>query len=310
MLIKNAKLQKIYGFSKKHLVLLVILFKLKEIILCESSNELLGIINKSQLLNKSEIGFVPTMGALHEGHLQLVRRASEENELVIVSIFVNPTQFNNPEDLEKYPRTLDTDIQLLKQTANCIVFVPKQFDIYPKNDPYEPIDLVGLDQVMEGRFRPGHFQGVVHVVYNFFKLIKPCRAYFGKKDFQQLAIIKHMNRVAKFPVQIVECETIREQAGLAKSSRNLRLNENEKKEALIIYQTLLFIKEQKRNFSNPFELKQAAIEKFNGGKLKLEYLELVDSNTLQEISDLKSGNITCCIAAYCGEVRLIDNLAI
>lgn len=310
MLIKNAKLQKIYGFSKKHLVLLVILCNLKELILCESSNELLGIINKSQLLNKSEIGFVPTMGALHEGHLQLLRRASEENEMVIVSIFVNPTQFNNPEDLEKYPRTLEKDIQLLKQTTNCIVFVPKYIDIYPKNDPYESIDLVGLDQVMEGKFRPGHFHGVVHVVYNFFKLIKPSRAYFGKKDFQQLAIIKHMNRVAKFPVQIVECETIREKSGLAKSSRNLRLNDEQKEDALILFQTLSFIKENKSSFQSPEELKREAIQKFNSGKLKLEYLEIVNSETLEALTNNWSKNAVACIAAYCGEVRLIDNLAI
>ena len=310
MLIKNAKLRKIYGFSKKRLVLLVILFNLKEIILCESSNELLSIINKSKLLNKSEIGFVPTMGALHEGHLQLVERASQENQLVIVSIFVNPTQFNNPTDLKNYPRTLDRDLELLKQTADCIVFLPKYEDIYPKNDPYEPIDLKGLDKVMEGKFRPGHFQGVVHVVYNFFLLIKPTRAYFGKKDFQQLAIIKHMSEEAKFTVQIVECETIRESCGLAKSSRNLRLNDEQKEDALILFQTLSFIKENKSFFQSPEELQREAIKKFNSGKLELEYLEIVDTKTLETLVNKWSKNAVACIAAYCGGVRLIDNLEI
>lgn len=263
---------------------------------------------KTARIKKKIVGFVPTMGALHNGHLSLVKRAFLENDFVVVSIFVNPMQFNNQEDLKRYPRTLEKDIELLSSFENLIIFAPNIEEIYPENEVFIPIDLGGLDKVLEGEFRPGHFQGVVHVVHNLFRLIMPNKAYFGMKDFQQLAIIKFMNKYYGFPLEIVACETLREETGLAMSSRNMRLSENDKEDALVIWKTLLFIKEKKGNFS-PKELQVKAIEFFKLGKLELEYLAIVDSETLKEADDWKSSNV-CCIAAYCGEVRLIDNLLV
>jgi pantoate--beta-alanine ligase len=310
MLIKSAKLRKIYGFSKKHIVLSIQMQDLHKIEICRSRTELLNIKNGLVLDKNISIGFVPTMGALHEGHLALVKRAYLENDLVIVSIFVNPTQFNNPEDLKKYPRTIENDLCLLEKVASCIVFIPEYEDIYIDTETYIPLDLNGLDNVMEGKYRPGHFQGVVHVVHNLFQLVKPTKAYFGKKDFQQLAIIKYMNEQFNFPIEIVGCETVREKNGLAKSSRNLRLSEKEKQDALILFQTLSFMKEKKTKFASPEKLKAKAISRFNNGKLELEYLEIVDAETLEVLTKSWRVNSVACIAAYCGEVRLIDNLEI
>ena len=268
----------------------------------ELQNRLTNFVGSSK-----SIGFVPTMGALHDGHLRLIERGSEENDWVVVSIFVNPTQFNNPEDLLLYPRTLENDLRLLKNHfTNCIVFSPEVDEIYPAHDDFIPIELNHLDQILEGRFRPGHFQGVVHVIHNLFKIIQPNKAYFGQKDFQQLAIIRYITRHYNFPIDIVACETFREQTGLAMSSRNMRLSDVEKKDALIIWRTLNFVKENKPNFS-PNELKEKAIQYFEKGTLKLEYLELVDAENLMQVKDWSATTI-CCIAAYCGNVRLIDNL--
>ena len=273
--------------------------------LVKTVSELRDSLESKRKLNK-KIGFVPTMGALHEGHLSLVNRAQSENDVVVVSIFVNPTQFNNHEDLSLYPRTLEKDLELLKAYENCIVFFPFIEEIYPENEVFNPIDLGVLDKVLEGEFRPGHFQGVVHVVHNLFKIVMPNKAYFGMKDFQQLAVIKFMNKQYDFPVEIIGCETLRDKSGLALSSRNIRLSVIEKEEALIIWKTLLFIKENKASFS-PKELQALAISFFNQGKLKLEYLEIVDAETLRNPENWNSTNV-CCIAAYCGKVRLIDNL--
>lgn len=261
---------------------------------------------KTARTEKKNVGFVPTMGALHIGHLSLVERAFSENDYVVVSVFVNPTQFNNKEDLMLYPRTLDKDIDLLVSFENLIIFAPEVNEIYPEKEVFTPIDLGNLDKILEGKFRPGHFQGVVHVVHNLFKLIMPNKAYFGMKDFQQLAVIKFMNNHYGFPIEIVPCETLREESGLAMSSRNMRLRAAEKEDALIIWKTLLFIKENKLKYA-PQELQEKAIAFFNQGKLELEYLEIVDSETLTQAIDWKSSNV-CCIAAYCGKVRLIDNL--
>lgn len=266
----------------------------------------------SELVDKQKadgktIGFVPTMGALHEGHLALVERALEQSDTVIVSIFVNPTQFNNLSDLEKYPRMLEKDVDLLSTVGNVIVFAPTFEEVYPKNDTYTPIDLGGLDEVLEGKFRPGHFQGVVHVVRNLFGIVRPDRAFFGLKDFQQLAIIKRMVEVLRLPVEIVPCPTTREKNGLALSSRNLRLNEVEREDALIIFKTLQLISELKK-IHTPAESREKATEFFQTGKLKLEYLEIVDSKSLLPLKDSWGDQPTCCIAAFCGDVRLIDNI--
>lgn len=273
--------------------------------LVKSVSELKDLLQSAKKLGK-KVGFVPTMGALHEGHISLVNRAVLENDLVVVSIFVNPTQFNNQEDLKLYPRTLERDLDLLKSIENCIVFFPFLDEIYPENEKFTPIDLGALDKILEGKFRPGHFNGVVHVVHNLFKIVLPHTAYFGQKDFQQLAVIRYMNKQYGFPIEVIGCETLRDKSGLALSSRNMRLSEEEKKDALIIWKTLNYIKENKHNFS-PKEMQQKAIDFFNQGKLELEYLEIVNADTLNEANDWHTENV-CCIAAYCGKVRLIDNL--
>lgn len=273
-----------------------------------SANDLIKQLNVWRENSTPKIGFVPTMGALHEGHLKLVELALQENDQVVVSIFVNPTQFNNPTDLSLYPRTLENDLLLLSQLGSCVVFTPSFDDIYPKNDPFQPINLNGLDTIMEGQFRPGHFQGVVHVVHNFFKLILPTKAYFGKKDFQQLAIIQFMNSFFNFPTEIIACETIREETGLAKSSRNIRLSETERQEALIIIETLHKMKELKNKGLSPKEATSKCVDSFKNSTLQLEYLQPVDSTTLTPLTTSWSNQSTCCIAALCGSVRLIDNL--
>ena len=255
------------------------------------------------------IGFVPTMGALHEGHLALVKRAIDQSDAVVVSIFVNPTQFNNSADLEKYPRMLERDVDLLKTVGEVLVFAPSFQDVYPENDVFTPLDLGGLDTVLEGKFRPGHFQGVVHVVRNLFEIVRPDKAFFGLKDFQQLAIIKKMVDLLKIPVVIVPCPTTREESGLALSSRNLRLSDEERKNALIIYRTLELVAQLRKDHT-PAEARAKAINYFNTGDLKLEYIEIVDSETLEILSQNWGEHPTCCIAAFCGEVRLIDNIQI
>ena len=252
------------------------------------------------------IGFVPTMGALHEGHKALIVRASRENDLVVISIFVNPTQFNNKEDLALYPRTLDADLELLKTIENGVVFVPDVAVIYPKKTSFKPFDLGNLDKVMEGKHRPGHFDGVVHVVHNLFEIVEPTKAYFGQKDFQQLAVIRKMNAHYGFPIEIIACETLREESGLAMSSRNMRLSEHEKKDALLLWETLQFVKEFRGKYP-PNELIKKALEYFETGNLLLEYLDIVDVESLKMVENWDSPCV-CCIAAYCGKVRLIDNL--
>jgi len=284
--------------------------ELKKIIVCNTVKSLKNELTYASKRSDFGLGFVPTMGALHDGHLQLVKRASNENSHVVVSIFVNPTQFNNKEDLSKYPRTLDNDLKVLENVRNCIVFIPEVNEIYPENDDFQAIDLQEMDTVLEGKFRTGHFQGVVHVVHNFFRLIQPNRAYFGQKDFQQLAIIKKITEAFGFPIQIVACETVRDESGLAKSSRNMRLSEAGKLDALIIYQTLNFIKEKRYAYKSPKELKDKAITFFNVGNLDLEYLEICDSKTLKIEDDYWTDNMTASIAAYCEDVRLIDNMEI
>lgn len=255
------------------------------------------------------VGFVPTMGALHEGHLSLVKRALAENDLVVVSIFVNPTQFNNAEDLSAYPRTLDSDLELLSIFDRVIVYAPSVEDIYPKNDFFEAIDLGDLDTVLEGAFRPGHFQGVVHVVRNLFYIVQPHTAYFGEKDFQQLAVIRRMVKVLNFNIQIVACPTYRAENGLALSSRNMRLSEQGRVDALIISKAMHYMKGLGRDLT-PSEVVEKGKIFFSSGKLDLEYLEIVDADNLTILTDEWTDRAVCCIAAYCEEVRLIDNLTL
>jgi pantoate--beta-alanine ligase len=255
------------------------------------------------------IGFVPTMGALHQGHMDLVSRASAACDVVVVSVFVNPTQFNNASDLEKYPRTPEADSGLLKKFGCDIAFFPPETEIYPENLVSPRVDLAGLDEVMEGKFRPGHFKGVVQVVYRLFDIVEPQKAFFGLKDFQQVAVIRKMVDQLNLPIEIVPCETSRTENGLAMSSRNKRLSENQKEEALIIYRTLLQAKTDAGSFS-PEETVARAKDFFAQGTLQLEYLSIVDPHTLQDLSNQWVPGATMCIACFCGEVRLIDNMTL
>lgn len=256
-----------------------------------------------------KIGLIPTMGALHEGHLSLVEQAKQQCDVIIVSIFVNPTQFNNPSDLEKYPRTIEKDMELLSGHGVTFVFTPSVEEIYPSDYKKPDIDLGMLDQVMEGTFRPGHFQGVVEVVKRLLDAVQPDAAYFGKKDFQQLAVIHFMVNYFNIPVTIVECPIIRSDRGLALSSRNMRLSEAEKEQSLAIYQTLLFISKHTQD-NSPEELMKKATEMIDAAGLKTEYVEIVNQVTLETLTDKWAPGAVCCVAAYCGDVRLIDNMTV
>lgn len=264
-------------------------------------------IGKLKDQNQS-IGFVPTMGALHEGHLAIIERAAKENDYAVVSIFVNPTQFNNTEDLANYPRTLEEDLKLLSNLSNVYVFQPEVSEVYAENIFFDPMPLGYLASLMEGKYRPGHFDGVVHVVHNLFRLVQPTRAYFGKKDYQQLAIIRMLVNHYQFPIEIVACETWRSNVGLALSSRNKRLSPQGIQDALIIWKTLSFIKERK-NTSSIVDVKSAAVSFFSKGSLSLEYLEFMNENTLMPAASWEEP-VVCFIAAYCEGVRLIDNILV
>ena len=255
-----------------------------------------------------KIGFVPTMGALHEGHASLVRRAVEENDIVVVSDFVNPTQFNDKNDLLKYPRTLEADCELLKKEGTAFVFAPSVEEIYPEPDTRQ-FSYAPLDTVMEGKFRPGHFNGVCQVVSKLFMIVEPDKAYFGEKDFQQLAIIREMVKQMQFPLEIVGCPIVREEDGLALSSRNARLSEEQRQRALNISKTLFASKEYAATHSVAETQKFVEDSIASSEGLELEYFELVDGTTLQKISDWNETDyVVGCITVFCGEVRLIDNI--
>ena len=255
-----------------------------------------------------KIGFVPTMGALHEGHASLVRYAVAENEIVVVSVFVNPTQFNDKNDLLKYPRTLEADCELLEKEGADYVFAPTVEEIYPEPDTRQ-FSYAPLDTVMEGKFRPGHFNGVCQVVSKLFMMVEPDKAYFGEKDFQQLAIIREMVKQMNFPLQIVGCPIVREEDGLALSSRNTRLSAQEREFALNISKTLFRSKEYAA--SHTLEETQRFVEDSIASSegLQLEYFEIVDGLTLQRIENWEDTDyVVGCITVFCGEVRLIDNI--
>lgn len=253
------------------------------------------------------VGFVPTMGALHEGHMALVERAHQTCDVVVVSVFVNPTQFNNPADLDHYPRTPEKDATLLEQHGCDIAFFPSVEEVYPKDFHAPEVPLGRLDQVMEGEFRPGHFKGVVQVVYRLFSIVEPTKAFFGLKDFQQVSVIRFMTNYLQLPVEIVPCPTLRESSGLAMSSRNMRLSEQQREEAVVIYKTLSLAKSLSGTHT-PDETKKRALELFSESSLQLEYFTIAHPDTLEELHDEWVNGATACIAAFCGEVRLIDNL--
>ena len=255
-----------------------------------------------------KVGLVPTMGALHAGHASLVKRSESENGVTVVSVFVNPTQFNDKNDLAKYPRTLDADCRLLEDCGAAFAFAPSVEEMYPQPDTRE-FSYAPLDTVMEGAFRPGHFNGVCQIVSKLFDAVQPDRAYFGEKDFQQLAIIREMVRQMDYKLEIVGCPIVREEDGLALSSRNKRLSAQERENALNISQTLF----KSRTFaashtvSETQKMVEEAIEDAPG--LRLEYFEIVDGNTLQKVSSWEDSlYVVGCITVFCGEVRLIDNI--
>ena len=268
-------------------------------------------VNALQVRLQSEqenttVGFVPTMGALHDGHLSLVNASMKDCDVIVVSIFVNPTQFNNPSDLEKYPRNFEKDIRLLSTLGKVIVFAPSVEQVYPENYQTIRLNLGSMGLVMEGKFREGHFDGVVNVVKRFFEIIEPTNAYFGEKDFQQLAVVRYMVDHFGMGVKIIGCPIYREQTGLAASSRNERLTDQDKKDALVISRIL---KEAEKNALqlSPREVIQIASESFKTSKLDLEYFQIVDPITLMDLDAWKPG-AHACVTAYCGAVRLLDNL--
>lgn len=256
------------------------------------------------------IGFVPTMGALHEGHLALIRQAKAGNDLCVASIFVNPTQFNNREDLDKYPRNLAADAKLLEREGCDLLFAPGVEEIYPEGEQnLLKMELGRLDKVMEGRFRPGHFAGVTTVVHRLFTIVTPHRAYFGKKDYQQLTIIIEMVKQLNLPVEIIPYETVREADGLAMSSRNMRLTIAERQKAPLIHKVLKGIS-AKAGIRSVKEVKAWGLRQFEKNpEFRVEYLEIADKSTLQPITTWQQkDSAVVLVAVFLGDVRLIDNL--
>jgi pantoate--beta-alanine ligase len=266
-------------------------------------------LGKERVRVKS-VGFVPTMGALHEGHMSLIERSVNENDVTVCSIFVNPIQFNNKADLEKYPRTPDQDLKLLEKTGCDAVFTPGTEEIYPMGETGNiDFDFGYLDRILEGKFRPGHFKGVATVVKKLFEIIEPHKAYFGKKDYQQLLIISRMVNQFNLPVEIVPCPTVREPDGLAMSSRNMRMTIRERQIAPRIFEILSEVKE-KAGAIPVNKLKEWAVNEINKDPLFLvEYIEIADKYTLQPLQNWKSKENAMVLAAVnLNDLRLIDNI--
>lgn len=279
-----------------------------------TKQELQATIQACKNVGKT-IGLVPTMGALHEGHASLVRRAVSENDVCVVSVFVNPTQFNNKEDLAKYPRNIERDAELLSTIGAHYVFAPTPEEMYTADEMNTTFafDFAGLDQVMEGKMRPGHFNGVVQVVSRLFYLVQPDKAYFGEKDYQQLAIIHHMVERSSMAgtfgnLKIIDCPIVREASGLALSSRNERLSATEKQTALSISKTLFESLEwAKGTGATVAAVQQRVIDTINAVEgLEVEYYEIVDQTTLLPTDTFN--HAIGCVTVYCGPVRLIDNI--
>ena len=262
-------------------------------------------------VNQKIIGLVPTMGALHAGHIFLVEKAKESSDVVLVSIFVNPNQFNNKLDYDNYPKTLDKDLSLLEKVGVKYVFIPEYSVLYPK-----PTTLIlnfgALEHTMEGKYRPGHFNGVAIVVSKLLNFVEPQKAYFGQKDLQQVAVVKKLVQDLSFPVEIEVVPTQRETDGLAMSSRNFRLDKGERKLATILHRCLVFAKEELLAGKEWFGIKEKVFNKFQiEPNARLEYFELVETESLVVVGDIRRYNkSSVCMAAYIGDVRLIDNLSI
>lgn len=268
--------------------------------------ELKTKLNKAR--EAGSIGLVPTMGALHDGHLSLIQRARKENDTVVVSVFVNPTQFNNPTDLVTYPRTEEADVALLKKAGVDYAFIPTVEEIYPEPDT-RVFDLGPVAEVMEGAMRPGHFNGVAQIVSKLFDFTRPTRAYFGEKDFQQIAVIRKMVELEGFDLDIVDCPIKREADGLAMSSRNVRLTPEQRAIAPAIHRTL----EGSLSWAKEHSVEQTkryVIDEINSfPQMEVEYYEIVDALTMQPIADWEDTTQPVgCVTVFCGDVRLIDNI--
>ncbi|MCA0363961.1 MAG: pantoate--beta-alanine ligase [Bacteroidetes bacterium] len=270
------------------------------------------IIETQQFLKSqsgAQIGFVPTMGALHAGHMELVKRAVRENDISVCSIFVNPTQFNNPEDLKKYPRTLEEDCKMLEEVGCDVVFAPSAEEMYP-NLPKMKLDFGDLETKLEGEFRPGHFNGVGIVVSKLFHIVKPQRAYFGQKDLQQCAVVNRLVKDLSFDLKLIICDTVREESGLAMSSRNRRLSETGRSQAAFLYQSLKLGEKLFKEGLTALEVKEKISRAYaDRSYFTPEYYEIIDFETLNNIDLYKKGNKTAIVlAVFLEEVRLIDNI--
>lgn len=264
------------------------------------------------LFKNCKIGFVPTMGALHQGHLSLLNTSKNQTDVTVCSIYVNPTQFNNPKDFEKYPITLEQDILMLEAHGCDVLFLPETNEMYPNPDALNKhFELGYLETILEGKFRPGHFQGVCMIVETLLETVQPDILFLGQKDFQQCMVIKKLIELKKLPVEVMICPTLREASGLAMSSRNTRLNEEEKKLATQLFQSLRWIKENISTSTNFTSLQKVQIEKLEQSGFKVDYLELALRNNLELVDNYHSGKkYVLLIAAYLGDIRLIDNILI
>lgn len=274
--------------------------------IAKTKTELYNYINSLKESNV-KIGLVPTMGALHQGHISLVNQSKSKCDFTIVSIFVNPTQFNNVDDLLKYPKPINQDIKMLEQAGCDLLFNPEADEIYSEDELWN-YEVGKLDSLLEGKFRPGHYKGVTQIVFKLFDLIKPHFAFFGQKDYQQFLVIHKMNQDLNLGIVLEACPIIRETDGLAMSSRNIRLNADERKVALVIYKSLLFLKENCHNYPLHQLLSKAEeLYTFND-LLKLEYLKICNTQTLEEVKEKNNEVLIVLIACFVGETRLIDNM--
>ncbi|MBD3747946.1 MAG: pantoate--beta-alanine ligase [Sphingobacteriales bacterium] len=271
----------------------------------KTQSELKSYLN-SLNREKVKVGLVPTMGALHQGHLSLIEASQKNCDLTIASIFVNPTQFNNPDDLLKYPKPIEKDMEMLNEIGCDVLFHPDVDEMYQKNEGWN-YQVGFLNTVLEGAFRPGHYEGVTQIVYKLFDLVKPDRAYFGQKDYQQFLVISQMNQDFKMGIELKACPIVRENDGLAMSSRNIHLNSQERKSALTLYQSLKFVRDnyQELSLSELLEKAQAFYQKDR--LLNLEYFKICDVNTLEELNE-KTATAIALVACTVGQTRLIDNV--
>ncbi|MCK4661969.1 MAG: pantoate--beta-alanine ligase [Bacteroidales bacterium] len=270
--------------------------------------EIKRTISKYKSASKT-VGFVPTMGTLHQGHISLVEKCNNENDITVVSIFVNPTQFNDKKDYNNYPRNIEKDINILKNENVDLIFIPSEQEMYPKPSNIEIFNFGHLDKIMEGKYRKGHFNGVANIISMLFKIVEPDRAYFGEKDFQQLVIIRHLVEKIKMKIEIIACPILRESNGLAMSSRNLLLNKEEKKNAGHISRTLFKVRDMAGKHSVK-DVKKWVINEINKNPfLNVEYFDIVDTSQLSDIKEWSEAKfLIACIAVKIGKIRLIDNV--